>query len=113
MWNKMDEYELYREALRLWGAHAQIDMMIEEASELIQALQKLKRSAAIEVDANSEHVCEEVADTMIMLRQMSLVFNSKIIERYILVKLDRLYWLIKAEKKKHGDHPDSSIITGC
>ncbi|GEM_PF-6767818 len=39
----MDEKEIYQAALDNWGYESQIDMMIEECAELIDALQKLKR----------------------------------------------------------------------
>ena len=89
------EQELYQRALEYWGIHAQIDMMIEEASELIVALQHYKRHA-MHRQINEynrcygEHVCEEIADTQIMLNQMKLIFGEGNILRWRYKKLCRL-----------------------
>ena len=89
------EQELYKKALQYWGRHAQIDMMIEEASELIVALQHYKRYL-LNHPINEynreygEHVCEEIADTQIMLNQMKLIFSKADVAKYRYKKLERL-----------------------
>jgi hypothetical protein len=89
------EQELYERALEYWGRHAQIDMMIEEASELIVALQHFKRHA-MNRRINEfnrcyvEHVCEEIADVDIMLHQMKLIFSKEDIAKWRYKKLCRL-----------------------
>lgn len=87
------EQELYKRALKYWGNNAQIDMMIEEASELIVALQHYKRintlSRELLVEMES-HVCEEIADTQIMLNQMKIIFNKEEIAKWRYNKLCRL-----------------------
>jgi hypothetical protein len=67
---ELNNDEIYHEAIDTWGADMQIDMFIEEASELIQALIKYKRGKG---DLNN--IAEEIADVSIMLEQMDMVFN--------------------------------------
>lgn len=62
--------ELYRLALNTWGIYAQIDVAIEEMSELIKELVKYKRGKGV-----YEHMAEEIADVSIMLEQIVLAFN--------------------------------------
>lgn len=67
---ELNKDEIYREAIETWGADMQIDMFIEEASELIQALIKYKRGKG---DLNN--IAEEIADVSIMLEQMAMMFD--------------------------------------
>jgi NTP pyrophosphatase (non-canonical NTP hydrolase) len=76
------EQELYKRALKYWGKEAQIEMMIEEASELIVALQHYKRYAMNKPNNESnwhygEHVCEEIIDVQIMINQIKLMFDKE------------------------------------
>lgn len=43
----MTKEEIYKQALEKWGVNSQIEMAVEECSELIQAIQKVKRSENI------------------------------------------------------------------
>lgn len=71
--NKEEINKMYDEAIRLWGEEAQIDMMIEECSELIKALCKNKRRPkSFEVLYN---ICEEINDVDIVLGQMKRIFD--------------------------------------
>ena len=73
--NKSEINELYDDAIRLWGEDTQIDMMIEECSELIKALCKNKRRPkSFEVLYN---VCEELTDVEIVLGQMKRIFDTE------------------------------------
>lgn len=83
---------LYVKAIQVWGQQAQIDMCIEECAELIKALQKLKRKNFI-VDYND--VCEEIADVKIMIEQMSVVFDDRIIAQLYMNKLEHLKNLLE------------------
>ena len=55
-------------ALETWGGEDQIFMLVEEMSELIQAISKRKRG----LEHNIE---EEIADVEIMLSQIKLYLN--------------------------------------
>jgi NTP pyrophosphatase (non-canonical NTP hydrolase) len=65
----MDEIEinnLYSWAWKQWGADTQIDMLIEEMSELTQALLKSRRNGVV----FSHAVTEEFADVEICMDQI-------------------------------------------
>jgi len=66
--------------LNYHGEEAQIDMMIEECSELIQAICKYNRKVPscatnAEIEILLDNVREEIVDVQIMLDQMKLVFG--------------------------------------
>ncbi len=83
----MKKEEIYKAAINKYGVFAQIEMAVEECSELIQAIQKTKRDNNIET---SNHVCEEIADVEIMIEQLRGIFNSDMIDKYKQEKLERL-----------------------
>jgi len=66
---------------------SQIDMCIEEMSELIKELLKFKRGKE-----NIDHICEEIADVEITTGQMKLIFDKDkiLVNKYIQEKLVRL-----------------------
>jgi NTP pyrophosphatase (non-canonical NTP hydrolase) len=63
--------------LRAWntfGPEKQLDMLVEECAELIQAVNKLKRaddSSDEEFDKARLHLAQEIADVGIMIDQVS------------------------------------------
>lgn len=76
------------QAIATYGADKQMEMMIEECAELIQALQKLKRKPT---DSGvKDHVCEELADVEILVRQMRRIFDGDRIDNWCEMKIDRL-----------------------
>jgi len=96
--------EVYKKAIETWGSAAQIEMMIEECSELTQAIQKLKRSYYSNDDERiaeaNTHVCEELADVNIMLEQMMFVFDSAKISNFKEAKIERLKGRIEKSTNK-------------
>ena len=67
--------ELLTRAIRVYGEPAQIDMAIEEMSELTKALCKVKRAhGGPETTEAIGNVIEEIADVQIMLDQLRLIF---------------------------------------
>jgi NTP pyrophosphatase (non-canonical NTP hydrolase) len=64
--DELNKKTLYSWAWNHWGAEAQIDMLIEEMSELTQALLKSRRNGVIFSNA----VFEEIADVEICLEQI-------------------------------------------
>lgn len=80
-----DVVRLYRKALALFDIAPQRRMMIEEASELIEALVREDRGRA-----NKEDVITELADVLIMCEQLSLVYGEKEVLQEKARKLDRL-----------------------
>lgn len=86
------ERNLHKEALDTWGENHQIDLLIEEMSELTQSLLKLRRYGddKAKVDGLYDHVCEEIGDVEVVLQQMKLIFPIEEIERHKTFKLNRL-----------------------
>jgi len=64
--------ELAEKAERLWGADAQITMMIEESAELIQVLAKRHRNRN---GATVQEIVNEFVDVEIMLGQMKNIYG--------------------------------------
>lgn len=87
--------EILRGAIEEWGKQPQVDMAIEEMSELTKALLKERRAlhrddpeAWKEAVAN---ISEETADVIIMLMQLLEIFeNRDDVQRAIDYKVDRL-----------------------
>lgn len=95
----MSRDEILRAALLKFGNAAQIDMMIEEMSELTKALLKLRRvpESDTETDfykARVVDVREEIADVQIMLDQMKIIFDGTSPWDYL--KIERLAQRLEA-----------------
>jgi len=89
----MNEKKLYTQAIHKWGMNAQLDMMVEECAELIQAIQHSKRHRV------GREIHEELADVEIMLGQMRCIFDERMIDDSKRWKLERL-----AERLKVNYH---------
>ena len=83
----MDERiaDICSKAVDIYGTEAQIWMAIEEMAELTNAIAKHRRDRVARED-----VCEEIADVIIMLIQMSDIFGPNEVNDYLEQKLDRL-----------------------
>lgn len=93
----IDEEKICRAALVAYGDYAQMDMMIEECSELIKEICKMKRCTGDKEDIAEEilkvekRIAEEIADVLIMIRQMEMLFGIKDeVEEQKAFKLERL-----------------------
>lgn len=80
---KLDE--ICSTALHKWGVQAQIEMMVEESGELLQALMHYRRRRS-----SLEDVHGEIADVLIMCWQMRLIFGSEGVDAKLQEKLDRI-----------------------
>lgn len=91
---------IYRSCIDEYGVESQIDMTIEEMSELTKALLKWKRaSSANKADLIKKRnrlaelrndIIDEIADVRIMCRQMELLFKAEDeVEQRIDFKTDR------------------------
>ena len=74
----MTEEEIYVEALAKWGFEAQVLMAVEEAAELQQALLHYLREKVLASD-----VVDEIADMIIMCRQMQNIFGFEDVDSRI------------------------------
>ncbi|MCM1090564.1 MAG: hypothetical protein NC092_04585 [Butyrivibrio sp.] len=77
--NKNNEYmdTVFRRCISEYGAQPQIDMMIEEMSELTKALLKWRRAKEAELTAARDNIIDEIADVRIMCRQMEILFQAE------------------------------------
>jgi hypothetical protein len=83
--------KVYRACIATYGKESQIDMAIEEMSELIKALLKLRRYGSSDSWMQYQaDVHEEMADVKIMLRQLELIFGcEESVEEWIDQKIER------------------------
>lgn len=75
-----------KRALDLWGLESQVDMSIEELSELILALQKHFRRRSIDAQA----VASEIADVEFMCDQLRCIIGDDLVDKEKEFKLSRL-----------------------
>lgn len=75
-----------RQALGLWGLQSQVDMSIEEMSELILVLQKFFRRGSKTV----RDVATEIADVEFMCDQLRCIIGDDIVDEEKAFKLKRL-----------------------
>lgn len=61
-----------QEIIKHYGVNPQMDMAIEECSELIKALLKFRRNSN---NSAWEAVIDELADVEIMISQMKIIFD--------------------------------------
>lgn len=98
----MSDSEILARAIKTYGEESQIDMAIEEMSELTKALLKHRRAykkyKTVPEKYFIENVLEEMADVQIMLDQLYMIFGEPIIMRNR--KIDRL--------KKRLEHEDTT-----
>lgn len=71
--------KVFKQCIHTYGADPQIDMMIEEMSELTKALLKWRRSRknVTNLKKTTEDIIDELADVKIMVRQMELLFGCE------------------------------------
>lgn len=85
----MTKHEILKTIINKYGVPSRIDLTIEECSELIKALLKLRRSETDSVDLRVD-VIEEIADVSIMIEQLKIIFDcEKEVSEEIDYKLDR------------------------
>ena len=74
--------------LKAHGRDSQIDQTIEECSELILALQKLKKHGFSNTVRRLQ-VNEEIADVSNMVEQLKMIFEVEVIEAFENEKIER------------------------
>ena len=83
---------IYAQAINKFGYEKQVDMLIEEMSELTQALLKFRRKPdSIDVIANLH---EEFADVEIVMAQIKGTLNENMLNQYRLLKTRKLIKLL-------------------
>ena len=108
--NKRDD--VLKRCICEYGAPAQVDMCIEEMSELTKELLKYRRKSAlakgknvnpasevINLNKSREDIIDELADVKIMCRQMELLFQVEdAVERRMDFKINRQIGRLEASK---------------
>ena len=74
-----------KQAIEKWGVEAQIQQMIEESSELICELARIKREGR----TSPEQITEEMVDCYIMIHEMICVFGDDLFKSMFDKKMDR------------------------
>lgn len=80
----ISDYETLEKAISRFGKNAQIDMAIEEMSELTKALLKERRVSKKHgftahpemIEIAEENISEEMADVIIMMVQLQIIYNN-------------------------------------
>ena len=90
--------KILEKAIETYGKDMQLNVAIEELSELIKEICKSKRGAD-----NREAIIEEMADCEIMFEQLQIIFDisGEEIGDTIIEKLDRLERRL-AERSENG-----------
>ena len=85
-----------KQAIETYGVDAQLNVAIEEFSELTKEICKYKRGAD-----NRSEILEEMADCYIMLEQMQFMFNLnfRTIASVMNEKVERLRGRLEGEQK--------------
>lgn len=83
--------DVTRKAVDLYGKDFQLDRLMEECSELIQAILHLKRGRG-----SSQKVIEEIADVYVTLESARHIFPSHFIDHEVVCKTSRLDQTIAA-----------------
>lgn len=79
--------DIIKLAIKTFGKEAQTQMLLEEMAELQDAICKHARGRA-----TADHVCEEIADVMIMCRQMAQIYGPNLVDAWTDYKLARLQY---------------------
>lgn len=90
---------ILEQAIETYGKDMQLNVAVEELSELIKEICKSKRG-----NDNRENIIEEMADCYIMLEQLEIIFDVKPAElcRVLDVKIERLEkrLMVKGERNE-------------
>ena len=88
----MDRQEVYRQALDVFGAEAQLVVALEELSEAQKEICKFLRGKG-----DPEHLTEEIADAQIMLEQVQMLcgIDDGAVQEQMDSKIERLRGRIK------------------
>jgi hypothetical protein len=85
-YNEDSRKAVYERALIKWGEANQSVVAIEELSECQKEICKQLRGIG-----DTEHMAEEIADSIIMLEQLQMIFGiGNLVSRYMDEKIQRL-----------------------
>lgn len=106
--------EVLQECVATYGAEAQVDMAVEEMSELTKALLKYRRKAAQgskDLEAARENILEEVADVIIMLTQLIMIYGGRdFVQETIENKVDRQIKRLADTERETGSEAAQEVL---
>lgn len=99
--------EVLQSAVDTYGKEAQVDVAIEEMSELIKALLKNRRAEhspeAWDYEKTRQNIFEEIADVVIMLTQLLMIFGGRdAVQKAIDAKVERLATRLAGAAREAG-----------
>lgn len=99
--------EVLQNAVDTYGKEAQVDVAIEEMSELIKALLKNRRAEhspeAWDYEKTRQNIFEEIADVVIMLTQLLMIFGGRdAVQKAIDAKVERLATRLAGAARETG-----------
>lgn len=99
--------EVLQNAVDTYGKEAQVDVAIEEMSELIKALLKNRRAEhspeAWDYEKTRQNIFEEIADVVIMLTQLLMIFGGRdAVQKAIDAKVERLSTRLTGAAREAG-----------
>ena len=92
-----EQKEVLKAALDTYGIRNQSDIAIEEMSELTKAIIKSRRNPSAPA---IENLLEEIADSLIMLEQLTMHYGTEYISEFIQEKIIRLSLRIEEERSQ-------------
>lgn len=102
----MERNDALKKIIDTYGNQSQIDIAIEEMSELTKALMKYRRMEAAgseTMDVWADGVAEEMADVSIMLEQLKMIFKNEFsVDKFIDYKINRQIKRINERKGSYG-----------
>lgn len=103
-WDGAERDVVFRRCICKYGTQNQIDMMIEEMSELAKALLKWRRAKGEELTKARDCIIDELADVRIMARQMEILFQAEDeVERRIDFKVQRQIKRLEEWEAQNGE----------
>ena len=91
---RLDEQQVFIDSVKVYGEANQLEQVQEELAELQLAISKYKRTLRTQQEEERVNVARldmerEVADVIIMMTQMKLMFDNYTIQDTISEKLER------------------------
>jgi ribosomal protein L37AE/L43A len=102
-WREDKTNSLFNQAIEFFGVDSQIDVCIEECLELALILQQLKRK---DKTISPHAIYTEIADVLIMLEQMRLIFGDQNVADQLFIKKNRLKINIDQQKAASDSRED-------
>jgi NTP pyrophosphatase (non-canonical NTP hydrolase) len=79
------QIEILHNAIQTFGKQSQVDKAIEEMAELTKELLKERQN-----NGSAEHIMEELADVLIMMYQLMMIFGITDYDHCVDYKIKRL-----------------------